>query len=220
MNLCDIIVVGDDSLNLNIDAFEDKNPIYCKLTNDLVLNITGEGGSGKTTYSRQYRDNPEYIVIDYDIVLLGNASKMDFEFYLRKKIEEKYGESIFKSNDYHEAIRNFTIIYEEIINILQNTGKKIVLDGTQLRFIDDVKKIKGELIVLRPSVETCIQRSVNRKQMDHPELSDKELKEYEKRRRETLYRLNPLLNKLINNIAEITNFEELTIEDSIIGIKL
>jgi hypothetical protein len=28
---------------------------------------------------------------------------------------------------------------------------------------DDVKTIKGELIVLRPSIETCVERSVNRK---------------------------------------------------------
>ena len=206
-------------MNLNIDAFEDKNPIYCKLNNSPVLNITGEGGSGKTTYSQKYRDNPECIVIDYDIILLGTAPETDIEYYLRKKIEEKYGENIFKAKDYNEASKNFTIIYEEIINILQNTGKKIILDGTQLRFIDDVTKIKGELIVLRPSIETCVERSVNRKQIEHPELSNEELKKYEQRRRETLYRLNPLLNKLIYNISEITNFEELTIENPAKGVR-
>lgn len=74
-------------MNLNIDAFEDKNPIYCAMDDSPVLNITGEGGSGKTTYSQQYKDNPEYIVVDYDVVLLGTGSKTDIKFYLRKKLK-------------------------------------------------------------------------------------------------------------------------------------
>ena len=127
-------------MNLSIDALEDRNPIYCVIDDYPVLNITGEGGSGKTTYTQQYKDNPEFIVVDYDVVLLGTDSETDIEFYLRKKIEDKYGKSIFESKEITELRKKFTIIYEEIINLLQNSGKKIVLDGTQLRFIDDVKK--------------------------------------------------------------------------------
>ena len=207
-------------MNLNIDAFEDKNPIYCKIDNSPVINITGEGGSGKTTYSQEYKSNPDYIVVDYDVLILGEGSERDIEFYLRKQIEEKYGKSIFEFKDLNETRKNFTIIYEDIINQLQKSDKKIVLDGTQLRFIDDAKKIRGELIVLRPSIETCVARSVERKQTEHPELSNNELQEYEAKRRKRLYELNPLLNELINNVAEFASFEEITIENSKQGMKL
>lgn len=207
-------------MNLSIDAFEDRNPIYCAIDDYPVLNITGEGGSGKTTYTQQYKDNPEYIVVDYDVVLLGTDSETDIEFYLRKKVEDKYGKSIFESKEITELRKKFTIIYEEIINLLQNSGKKIVLDGTQLRFIDDVKKIRGELIVLRPSIDTCVARSVERKRTEHPELSIEELKNYEQRRREILYRLNPLLNEMVSKVAEFTTFEEFIIENPNRGIKL
>jgi len=152
-----------------------------------------------------------------------NKSDLDTYYNVGKLLLDagnQYGESIFRSNDYNDARKKFTIIYQEIINTLQNTGKIIVLDGTQLRFIDDVKKIKGELIVLRPSIETCIQRSINRKQVEQPELSNEELQEYEKRRREILYKLNPLLYKLIHNVSELTNFKELIIENPTKDIKL
>jgi hypothetical protein len=31
-------------MNLNIDAFEDRNPIHCCIDNSPVINITGEVG--------------------------------------------------------------------------------------------------------------------------------------------------------------------------------
>ena len=138
-----------------------------------------------------------------------------------KKVRDKERKFIVEGDHLiDEARKKFTIIYEEIINLLQNSGKKIILDGTQLRFIDDVKKIRGELIVLRPSIETCVSRSVERKQAEHPELSTEELKNYEQRRRETLYRLNPFLNEMVSKVAEFATFEEFIIEKTNKGIKL
>ena len=113
---------------------------------------------------------------------------------------------------------------DDIYEALMSRGIEIIseteTDFDEDKFIDDVKKIRGELIVLRPSIETCVSRSVERKQAEHPELSTEELKNYEQRRRETLYRLNPFLNEMVSKVAEFATFEEFIIEKTNKGIKL
>ena len=122
---------------------------------------------------------------------------------------EKYGQDFFKVSDENEIRRVFTTMYMEILDSLSLEDKTIILDGTQLRFIEDVNLIKGEVIILRPSIETCIQRSVSRKKYQKPNITEDELKAYEERRRHILYKLNPLLNNLIiqinNKVNQIAN---------------
>ena len=196
-------------MDILIDKYIDKEPLKYKLSDDKVINITGEGGSGKSTLSNKYRNNPDYLVVDYDLIIEGNCEPNSLEQSLRKKIIEKYGQDFFKVSDENEIRRVFTTMYMEILDSLSLEDKTIILDGTQLRFIEDVNLIKGEVIILRPSIETCIQRSVSRKKYQKPNITEDELKAYEERRRHILYKLNPLLNNLIiqinNKVNQIAN---------------
>ena len=202
-------------MDIFIDKIIDKEPLYYKITDDKVINITGEGGSGKSTFSNQYRNNSEYIVVDYDLIIEGNLPKDSIEYYLRNKILQKYGNNFFNVSEENEIRKAFSLMYDEILETLLPTSKTIILDGTQLRFIDDVKKIKGDLIVLRPSIETCVSRSVMRKKMNNPSLTKEELEKYEIKRRNILYRLNPFLNDLILEVNNMIKSTENNINASI-----
>lgn len=57
-------------MNLEIDEKIDKGLYYKKISNDKVINITGEGGSGKSTLANEYRTSDDYAVVDYDMVFL------------------------------------------------------------------------------------------------------------------------------------------------------
>ena len=52
-------------ITINID----KDPYIKKLTNDKVINLTGQSGSGKSTYARNNFNSNKYIVIDTDDIL-------------------------------------------------------------------------------------------------------------------------------------------------------
>ena len=55
----------------------DKDPYIKHISDDLVLNITGESGSGKTTFINQYKEDPNCIIIDTD-QLFGNHKKDNY----------------------------------------------------------------------------------------------------------------------------------------------
>lgn len=186
--------------DLLIDKIIDKQPLVYKLSDDKIINITGEGGSGKTTLSSRFQNDPNYIVIDYDLVIDGTCQTGSIEHFIREKITGTYGQDFFNVKEENDIQKVFTTMYTEILNMLSSEEKILVLDGTQLRFITDVNLIKGEVIILRPSIETCIQRSVIRKKQKNPKINDEELKAYEDKRRHILYKLNPMLNNLILQI--------------------
>lgn len=188
-------------MDLGIDRVIDKEPIYCKISESPIINITGEGGSGKSTYSNKYKNKDNYIVVDYDLVI-GKCEDGTIEYQIKEHLKRKYGDVIFKPQNIDETKKYFTIIYCEIINMFNDIEKTIVLDGTQLRFIENVDLIQGELIILRLSIETCVLRSVTRKKDNNPTLTEEDIIKYENHRRDILNKLNPLLNNLIYEVAK------------------
>ena len=52
-----------------------KEPYEKIVTEDRIINITGESGSGKSTYTKEYLDDDNYIVIDTDEII-GNSGKV------------------------------------------------------------------------------------------------------------------------------------------------
>lgn len=205
-------------MNYGIDEKISKPLLYRKLTNDKVINITGEGGAGKSTLCENFRKNPnEYIVIDFDSINLNNNKVGTLEYDLVKLIVNKYGKDIFPRTHHRNGEKQmpinedffekcsicFATIYDEIINYLEPTGKVIVIDGSQYRFVNDASKIKGEFIALRTSIETCLNQSFSRHKKLNPEETEEQLFKHRQSKKEMFKIFNPLLNSTINNVANI-----------------
>lgn len=206
-------------MDYGIDEKASKPLLYRKLTNDKVINITGEGGAGKSTLCENFRKNPsEYIVIDFDSINLNNNKVGTLEYDLVKLIVNKYGKDIFPRTHRRNGEKQmrinedfwgkcsicFATIYDEIINYLEPTGKVIVIDGSQYRFVNDASKIKGEFIALRTSLETCLNQSFSRHKKLNPEESEEQLFKHRKNKKEMFTIFNPLLNITINNVAKLS----------------
>ena len=59
---------------LYIDLYIDNEPYIKDLTNDRIINLTGESGSGKSYFSNKYIKDHNYIVIDTDIVFSAEST--------------------------------------------------------------------------------------------------------------------------------------------------
>ena len=70
---------------LSITLCIEKEPYIKTITNDKIINITGESGSGKSYYARQYKDNNEYIILDTD-TLFSNQDTEDTNIIDLRKI--------------------------------------------------------------------------------------------------------------------------------------
>ena len=139
--------------DLLISRFIDKDPYIKKLTNDKVINITGESGSGKSYFSDKYIKDNNYIVIDTDVVFSDRPSDDTETLELRNIFSDK-------QKDY--LITNFDDFYIKVLDYFKDSDKTIVIDSAQYRNIKDSSILKGQAIVMRTSIETCYERVLNR----------------------------------------------------------
>ena len=136
-----------------INRYIDKEPYIKNISNDKVINLTGESGSGKTTYSNKYFNNDNYIVIDTDLIFNnGNTNSIDI-LNLRE---------LFKDKTKDILINNFDECYLKILDYFKGCNKTIVIDSAQFRNIKNYSILKGTVIVIRTSIETCYERVINR----------------------------------------------------------
>lgn len=138
---------------LLISRFIDKEPYEKDITKDKVINLTGESGSGKSYYSNQYLKDDNYIVIDTDIVFSDKQSNNKESLEVRE---------LFKNKPKDTLIHDFDNCYLEILNYFKDSNKTIVIDSAQYRNIKDISILKGKVIVMRTSIETCYERVLNR----------------------------------------------------------
>lgn len=139
--------------NLFISRFIDKDPYIKDLTDDKVINITGESGSGKTYFSDKYIKDDNYIVIDTDVLFSDKESDNKESIELR---------SIFSDKPKDYLFTNFDEFYLKVLDYFKGTDKTIVIDSAQYRNIKDYSILKGQVIVMRTSIETCYERALNR----------------------------------------------------------
>lgn len=208
-------------MDIKIDEVVDKGLYYKKISNDKVINITGEGGSGKSTLANGYRNDENYLVVDYDMILL-NPDVGTIEYELKQVLLKKYGNSLFENISrvgIDKVKENFTTMYNEIINYLSVQNKTIVLDGTQLRFINDARVIKGEFVALRPAVQTCISQSVKRFIQNNPQATAEQIQEYTQKRANILHQLNPMMNELLTQVDNLPDVKDLEVSFDNIDIQ-
>ena len=159
---------------IDINMYVDKEPYIKDLTNDKVINITGESGSGKSYFSDKYIKDDNYIVIDTDVVFSNRPSDNKESVELRTVFSDK-------PKDY--LITNFDDFYIKVLEYFKDSNKTIVIDSAQYRNIKDYSILKGQLIVMRTSINTCYERVLNRWKNITKNFTDEEFKKYAERKK-------------------------------------
>ena len=155
--------------DLLISRFIDKEPYIKDITGDKVINLTGESGSGKSYFSNKYLNDDNYIVIDTDIVFSNGLSDNKESVELRNIFNDKPKDYLFTS---------FDEFYIKTLEYFKTTNKIIVIDSAQYRNIKDYSILKGKIIVMRTSVETCYDRVLNRWKTNNKNYTNEEYQIY------------------------------------------
>lgn len=184
---------------LLISRFVDKEPYIKYITDDKVINITGESGSGKSTYTKKYLNDDKYIVIDTDEIIkdrpTNNKNCIEFREFLKKK----YNDSI------PDICNEFSTIYNDILNYYKNTDKTLVIDSAQFRNLrteKELKLLKGKIIIIRTSIEECYKRVVNRWKEINKNYNEEELIRYQNRKL-GMFEWYKSLNKFLENVDNL-----------------
>ena len=176
--------------DLLISRFIDKEPYVKNLTDDKVINITGESGSGKSYFSNKYINDDNYIVIDTDILFSNQLSNNKECVQLRE---------IFKDKPKDYLFTNFDEFYLKVLNYFKNTNKTIVIDSAQYRNIKDYSILQGQIIVMRTSIETCYERVLNRWKNVNQDYTKEEFQKYADKK-SGMFKWYHNLNTFLKNI--------------------
>ena len=135
----------------------DKEPYIKVLSNDRIINLTGQSGSGKSTYARNNYDNDNYVIIDTDDIfsekrfLSSSGINKELGLFFRKKYEVL-----------PDLGNDFDSIYLDILDYCKDIDKTIVIDCAQFHCIKDISILKGVVIVIRTCIDTCYSRCIER----------------------------------------------------------
>ena len=160
---------------ISIDV--DKEPYIKIITQDKIINLTGQSGSGKSTYARKFLNDDNYIIIDTDILMRNNYSDNEECMKLREYLKNKYRNKLL------DLGKDFDLIYVETLNYFKNIDKTIVIDCAQFHCIKDISLLKGKVIIMRTSINTCYKRCIERYIKRNPGYTEQELEEYKKRKK-------------------------------------
>ena len=178
--------------DISIDLKIDKEHYIKTITDDKIINITGESGSGKSYFSDKYIKDDEYIVIDTDVVFSDRPSDNKESVELRTIFSDKPKDYLFT---------NFDEFYLKVLDYFKDSDKTIVIDSAQYRNIKDYSILKGQVIVMRTSIETCYERTLNRWKSTH-ELNNEEFNEYAERKK-GMFQWYKSLNKFLDNLDKL-----------------
>lgn len=136
-----------------ISRFVSKKPYYKELSDDKIINLTGESGSGKSYFVKYSLDKDKYLVVDTDRIFGKCDDLKDYE----KGIKE-----LFKDCDSNYLISSFDDFYLKLLEYLKDESKTIIIDSAQFRNIKDVSILKGQVVVMRTSISECFSRCIKR----------------------------------------------------------
>ena len=176
-----------------ISRFVDKDPFIKDLNNDKVINVTGESGSGKSTYVKKYINDDNYIVIDTDLIF--ENEKVDNKYILELR-------NLFKDKAKDYMINNFDEFYLNILDYFKGIDKTIVIDSAQFRNIRDYSILKGKLIVIRTSIDNCYNRCVERWKENNKNYNVVELEKYSNKK-SYMFNWYKSLNEFLANIENL-----------------
>ena len=182
---------------VEISLYVSKEPYIKELTNDNVINLTGQSGSGKSTYAKEYFNSEDYLVIDTDDVL------SEKRFLKSDGINKELGEMI---RNKYETLPNladdFDLIYKEILEYCKDINKTIVIDCAQFHCIKDISILKGEIIIIRTNIDTCYKRCIERFKLNNPNATKDEIEKFSEKKK-PLYKWYKYTNDFIKKIDSI-----------------
>ena len=117
---------------IDITLYVTKDPYIKKLSDDKVINLTGQSGSGKSTYAKENFSNKEYIIIDTDEVLSENRYKESTG--INKELGTYFRN---KYSTLPNLADNFDLIYKDILDYCKDIKETIVIDCAQFHCIKD-----------------------------------------------------------------------------------
>ena len=179
---------------LEISLYVTKDIYEKVLTNDKIINLTGQSGSGKSYYAQEHFNRSEFLIIDTDEILsekrFSEATGINRELGLmfRKKYEEL-----------PNLASDFDLIYSEIINYCHNLNKTIVIDCAQFHCIKNLNNLKGKIIILRTNIDTCYQRTITRWLKNNPQYTKEELEKYCEKKK-AIYKWYKQTNEFIKKV--------------------
>jgi adenylate kinase family enzyme len=186
--------IKDDRL---INLFIDKESYIKKITDDKIINLTGQSGSGKSTYANNHFNSDEYLVIDTDDIFSDhryqNATGINKE--LGTYFREKYDVLPNCGDD-------FDLIYKEILDYTKNYDKTIVIDCAQFHCIKDIGLLKGKMIIIRTSINNCYNRTIERYKKLYSNYTEEELNNY-KEKKKAIFKWYKFSNEFIKKIDEL-----------------
>jgi len=190
-------VLEEIKSDIDINLFIDKEPFVKRFTEDKIINLTGQSGSGKSTYAEEHFNSDDYLVVDTDEILSENR------FPQSSGINRELGE-LFRSK--YEVLPNcgddFDLIYKEILDYCKKYDKTIVIDCAQFHCIKDISLLKGTIIILRTSIDTCYNRTIERYKLNNTNYTEEELNTY-KEKKKAIYKWYKYSNEFIEKINKI-----------------
>jgi len=177
-----------------INLFIDKDPYTIEITDDNVINLTGQSGSGKTTYAKKYFNSDEYLIIDTDDIFSDNRyeNAMGINKELGEYFRSKY-DTLPNCGD------NFDLIYKEILEYCKKYHKTIVIDCAQFHCIKDIGILKGKLIIIRTCINNCYNRTIERYKKITTNYTEEDLNKYIEKKK-SLFKWYKYSNNFIKNI--------------------
>lgn len=180
-----------------IDLKISKPPYVKMLTNDNIINLAGQSGSGKTTYAKEHFSGGDYLIIDPDDIFSENryekATGINKE--LGRMFRKRYNGTMDVGN-------NFDIIYKDILDYCKDINKTIVIDSALFHCIKDTSLLKGKIIILRTDITTCYQRCIARYKKANPSATEEEISRFAERKKK-IFVWYKFTNEFIKKIDEM-----------------
>lgn len=191
------VILEEIKSPIDINLFIDKEPYIKQITDHNVINLTGQSGSGKTTYTNEYFNSDEYLIIDTDDIF------SEIRFKKSKGINRELGEYFRKKyKELPTCGEDFDLIYNEILDYCKSCDKTLVIDCAQFHCIKDINLLKGKLIVIRTCIDNCYNRTIERYKKINKENNKKELEKY-KERKKFIYIWYQYTNEFLRKIDRI-----------------
>lgn len=181
---------------LYISLYVDKEPYIKKITDDKVINLTGQSGSGKSYYASSL-DKDKYLVIDTDDIF--SESRFNESSGINKEL------GIMFRNKYKELPNlgdDFDIIYQDIIDYCKEIDKTIIIDCAQFHCIKDVNILKGQMMIMRTCIDTCYERCIERFKQTKDNYTEEELEKY-KEKKKSIFKWYKGTNEFIEKIDKL-----------------